>query len=470
MKILLIRPDPGNERFGLGPFFRMEPLGLEYVAQALIAAGHEPLIVDLRFGRGLKYWMRKHRPALVGISCMHALEYDQVVELATQVRRLSPSVFLLVGGHAAAVYPKPLEIEAIDALCLDDGEEVAPALAQALAAGRSPASVPALRIRTPDGFVNTEPLGERTCLDLVPLPARGLVERYRRRYHCLIFKPAWVIETSRGCPYRCSFCSVWQLNERTFRERSVAAVVDDFAACGPHVFVADDLFWYHPARSREIARALKQRGVRKRWLLVQSRCDLVASQAELLEEWRDVAQDFDIFFGMESASDDGLDGVAKDAPVEATVKAIELARSLRYGVVGNFLIDPDWGQEQFEELWSFVASHDITRTGFTLLTPLPGTELFASLEHKLAGQPWFKYDMHHLLWEPRLGAKRFFELYAETWKRSVLNLSGPKSLTAWARQVRPAHLPVVARLLFQTQRLMKPSAYLREHAMKTAPR
>ncbi|RLB48842.1 MAG: B12-binding domain-containing radical SAM protein, partial [Deltaproteobacteria bacterium] len=333
MKILLIRPDPGNERFGLGPFFRMEPLGLEYVAQALIAAGHEPLIVDLRFGRGLKYWMRKHRPALVGISCMHALEYDQVVELATQVRRLSPSVFLLVGGHAAAVYPKPLEIEAIDALCLDDGEEVAPALAQALAAGRSPASVPALRIRTPDGFVNTEPRGERTCLDLVPLPARGLVERYRRRYHCLIFKPAWVIETSRGCPYRCSFCSVWQLNERTFRERSVAAVVDDFAACGPHVFVADDLFWYHPARSREIARALKRRGVRKRWLLVQSRCDLVASQPELLEEWRDVAQDFDIFFGMESASDDGLEGVAKDAPVEATVKAIELARAHRYGVV-----------------------------------------------------------------------------------------------------------------------------------------
>ena len=46
MNVLLIRPDPGNERFGLGPFFRVEPLGLEYVASALRARGHEPAIVD----------------------------------------------------------------------------------------------------------------------------------------------------------------------------------------------------------------------------------------------------------------------------------------------------------------------------------------------------------------------------------------------------------------------------------------
>jgi len=470
VKILLIRPDPGNERFGLGPFFRIEPLGIEYVAQALIAKGHEPLIVDLRFGRGLAYWLRKHRPALIGISCMHALEYDQAVEVATQARRLAPDAFVLVGGHAAAVYPGPVEVESVDGICLDDGEEVLPALADALEAKRSADTVPALRLRTPDGFVNTPPLEERTCLDLVPQPARGLVERYRRKYHCLLFKPVWLVETARGCPYRCSFCSVWQLNERSFRERSVAAVVDDFAACGPHVFVADDLFWHHPERSREIARALKQRGVRKRWVLVQSRCDLVASEPELLEEWRAISQDFDIFFGMEAASNDGLHGVDKDAGLDATVAAIELSRSLRYGVVGNFLIDPDWERRHFEELWQFVAEHDITRTGFTLLTPLPGTEYFETVKDKVAGQPWFKYDMHHLLWEPRLGAEEFFELYAETWRRSVLNLSGPKSIKDWARQVRPTHLPVLAKLLIQTQRLMKPREYLREHALRTAPR
>jgi len=52
MNILLLRPDPGNEQFGLGPFFRVEPLGLEYVAAALLRRGHEVTIADLRFRPG----------------------------------------------------------------------------------------------------------------------------------------------------------------------------------------------------------------------------------------------------------------------------------------------------------------------------------------------------------------------------------------------------------------------------------
>jgi len=51
MNVLLLTPDPGNERFGLGPFFRVEPLGLEYVAAALESRGHSTTIVDLRFRR-----------------------------------------------------------------------------------------------------------------------------------------------------------------------------------------------------------------------------------------------------------------------------------------------------------------------------------------------------------------------------------------------------------------------------------
>jgi len=74
MNVLLVRPDPGNERFGLGPFFRVEPLGLEYIGAALRARGHRPAVADLRFGRGLASWIRRTRPRVVGLSGMHALE------------------------------------------------------------------------------------------------------------------------------------------------------------------------------------------------------------------------------------------------------------------------------------------------------------------------------------------------------------------------------------------------------------
>ncbi len=470
MNVLLIRPDPGNDRFGLGTFFRVEPLGLEYIAAALEACGATPHVVDERLARKSGPWLRRTSPEIVGISCPHALEYDGVIATARRVRRLAPEAFIVVGGHAAATYPQALEVPEIDAICVDDGEEVFPALVEAVSGRRPLSSVPALRLRTPAGWIDTEPLAAPTALDRVPRPARERVAAFRRGYHCLLFRPVWLVETARGCSYRCRFCSVWQLYGRTYRERSIGSVVEDLAATGEHVFIVDDLFWNNPERSLELARALRRKGVRKRWLLVQTRTDLACRQPELLEAWRPLAQDFDIFFGLESAGDQGLEQVDKDASIADTLEAARIARSLRYGVTGNFVVDPDWDASDFARLWDFVADHGFHRAGYSILTPLPGTAYFRELASRLAGQPWFKYDMHHVLWEPRLGTRRFFELYAETWRRSILNLQGEKSWWQWARQVRPTQIPYLTRALLRTQRMMRPEAYLAENDIGEAER
>ena len=284
MHVLLLRPVPENERFGLGPFFRIEPLGMEYIAAALEAAGHHVTIADLRFSRPAEHYLRSCRPGLVGIAAMHALETDNVLALAARVRRAAPGVPIVVGGHTAAAYPSPFLTADVEAVVLDDGERVLPHVVQALEAKRPLATVPGLARRDADGHVaKTEGEMGTVQLDEVPLPARHHVEPWRRQYACLAHRPTWLVETARGCPFRCSFCSIWQLHSRSVRERSIDSVCRDFEAVGDHVFVADDLFWYHPSRSLELAKALVKRGVRKQWVLVQSRVDLVARNPELLE-------------------------------------------------------------------------------------------------------------------------------------------------------------------------------------------
>jgi len=52
------------------------------------------------------------------------------------------------------------------------------------------------------------------------------------KYACLLFRPVWLIETARGCPFRCSFCSVWPLHDRGVRLRSIESVGDDFETTG----------------------------------------------------------------------------------------------------------------------------------------------------------------------------------------------------------------------------------------------
>lgn len=435
---------------------------MEYIAAALEARGHHVTLADLRFG-SLERHLRSARPGLVGIAAMHALETDEVIALARRVRALSPGVPILVGGHTAAAYPTPFLVPEIAAVVVDDGELVLPLVADALDRGIALSGVPGLCL--PDGEgggLRTEGEAGTFVLDEVPLPARHHVSAWRRQYACLAHRPVWLIETARGCPFRCSFCSIWQLHARAVRERSIESVCQDFASVGDHVFVADDLFWHHPSRSLELAAELRRRGIRKRWMLVQSRVDLVARHPELLEAWRPIAQEFDIFFGLEAATDQGLNSLSKDATVDETAQGVDVARRTGYGVTGNFVIDPAWGVDDFERLWSFVERFELFQAGFTILTPLPGTEYFEKMRPMLRARRWSHFDMHHLLMEPALGAERFFELYCDTWRRSVLNLGGRKSIWAWLSEVEPRNVLFLLRALRRTQRMMKPAHYLAE--------
>jgi hopanoid C-3 methylase len=468
MHVLLLRPAPGNERFGLGPFFRIEPLGMEYIAAALEAAGHAVTLADLRFTRPLEHQMRAARPGLVGIAAMHALETDDVLDLARAVHRLAPDVPIVVGGHTAAAYATPFLVDPVDAVVRDDGERALSRIADALERGLTLRDVPGVTVRRRSGEVFETPHDSAAyALDDVPLPARHHVAPWRKQYACLAHRPAWLVETARGCPFRCSFCSIWQLHARSVRERSIDAVCRDFASVGQHIFVADDLFWYHPSRSLALAQELRRRGVRKEWVLVQSRVDLVARNPDLLEAWRPIAREFDIFFGLEAATDQGLSGLEKDATIDHTAQGVAVARSLGYGVTGNFVIDPAWQEADFERLWAFVERHELFQAGFTILTPLPGTAYFEEMKPKLRARRWAQFDMHHLLWEPALGAGRFFELYCETWRRSVLNLRGRKSVWRWLREVDPRNAIFLMRALRRTQRMMDPAHYLAEYDLGT---
>ncbi len=469
MNVLLLRPVPSNEGFGLGPFFRTEPLGMEYIARALVDRGHGVDVLDLRFTRPVEHFLAKRRPRLVGIACMHALETEDVLALVARVRHSDPDTFVLIGGHAAAAYPEPFDVPGVDAICTDDGERAVPLLVDALERGESPSSVPGLVVRQHDNLVDTPTPDSTFDLDDVALPLRDSIEPWRRQYVCLQYRPMWLVETARGCPFRCSFCSVATMYDRTVRERSIDAVCRDFETVGPNVFVADDLFWHHSARSLELARALVRRGVRKRFLLVQSRVDLVATHASLLEAWRPLAEHFDVFFGFEAATNEGLHSLVKDATVDSTEGALRVCRGLDFGTTGNFVIDPDWEEKDFERLWAFVDRHDIKRAGFTVLTPLPGTPYFDEMRQVIRAESWSQFDMHHLLWEPRLGPRRFFELYCETWQRSVLNLRGDKKWWEWISQTRARDLLFLAKIMRRTQRMMRPEAYLAEHRLADAP-
>ncbi len=466
MRILLLRPCPEDLQFGLAPFFQTEPLGLMYVAAALRPHGHQVQLADMRYERkSMAAILRQWRPDLVAVSCLHILEVPAAIRLAAEIKANDPQIFVAVGGHAISAYPKALDDnQSIDAICIGEGEVLLPVLCDAIASGRPLDSVPSLLLPGEDGRFHATAAAPLPQVDfsITPLPDRSIVTKYQKHYCCLNYMPVWTMETARGCTYRCNFCSVWQLYKRTYRCHPLDNVLADFEATGRNVFMVDDLFWADRERSEELGEVLLRSSERKNWLLVQTRADLVTENPDLLKRWRPLAKDFDIFFGLESHTSSGLASLRKEAGVDKSIEAVRIARELGFGVTCNFIIDPDYTEEDFFGLWDFLDEHQLYRSGFTILTPLPGTYYFNQSKSKIEVFDWSHYDLHHLLWQPRLPVERFFELYCETWRRSVLNIAGRKKWWQWLKKVRVQDIPRLARILARTQGMMDPQAYLRQ--------
>jgi radical SAM superfamily enzyme YgiQ (UPF0313 family) len=466
VRILLLRPSQEASQFGLAPFFQTEPLGLLYLAAALRPAGHSVTLADLRFERrSIPEILRESQPDLVAISCLHILEAPTSLQIADQIKAHNPEIFVALGGHAISAYPKAVDRNrSVDAICVGEGEALLPALCDAIANERPLDTLPSLLLPKGDGHFQATGVKAGPWLDLaqMPLPDRSVVARYQKRYCCLNYMPMWTMETARGCSYRCNFCSVWQLYKRTYRCHAPDQVRADFEATGRNLFMVDDLFWADRNRSEELGHTLLGSKERKNLLLVQTRADLVTENADLLKLWRPLAKSFDIFFGLESHTSPGLNSLVKDADINKTVEAVRIARELGFGVTGNFIIDPDFTEADFQGLWDFLDEHQLYRVGFTILTPLPGTYYFEQSKKKIDVFDWTQYDLHHLLWQPRLGVERFFELYCESWRRSVLNIAGKKKWWQWLRQVRVRDIPRLAQILARTQTLMDPQAYVKE--------
>ena len=102
-----MRPRSPNERFGLGPFFRVEPLGLEYIASSLLEAGHVVRISDERFALPLQRQVSEFMPDIVGISCMHTVDIPTALAACTTAKRALPRTTVVMGGHVVALYPEP---------------------------------------------------------------------------------------------------------------------------------------------------------------------------------------------------------------------------------------------------------------------------------------------------------------------------------------------------------------------------
>jgi hopanoid C-3 methylase len=401
MRVLLVHP---SALMYSEIFLRLEPLGLERVAAALLAGGHEVRLVDLQvYSRAeLRRVVGGFAPEAVGFSVNYLANVPEVVDLAKWVKGVLPGCLVFAGGHSISFIAGHVLGQAggaIDVVVRGEGEDAAPAV---LAAARDGAAGEVPGVVTAAGAGPAPRMAHG--LD-EHLPARHLGGR-RRRYFIGVMDPAASVEFTRGCPWDCSFCSAWTFYGRSYRRLSPEAAAEDIARIAePGVFVVDDVAFIRAEEGDAIAAALERRRIRKQYYL-ETRCDVLLRNTEVFRRWRRLGLNY-MFLGLEALDEEGLRAFRKRTTPTVNNKALEVARSLGLSVAINIIADPDWDAARFAYVraWAMSVPEIVN---ITVQTPYPGTETWLTEARRLTTLDYRLFDVQHAVLPTRLPLHQFY--------------------------------------------------------------
>ena len=387
MKILLVNPPRFNEIIGNNPSIIEEergynpPLGLLYIASYIQKhTEHEISIIDSQVERldyhSLKLKIESEKPDLVGITAMTMTLVD-VIKTARIVKQLDNTIKVVLGGPHVNLFPnETIKIESVDYLVLGEGEEVFNDLVAAIDSNSEMEKISGIVFKNNGQVVNTGARSHIKNLDDLPFPARHLVPY--ERYNSLLFKGRVVttIFTSRGCPFRCSFCDRPHLG-KVFRARSAQNVVDEIEACvqlGIHEFLFyDDTFTVNKQRVIDICNEIVKRRLNVSWD-IRARVDTV--DEEILIHLKKAGCQ-GIHYGIEAGTEKVLKILNKGITINHAMKIFNLTKKYKIPILAYFMIgNPKETLDDIHTTFKVMKSLKPDYVHMTILTPFPGTKIY----------------------------------------------------------------------------------------------
>jgi radical SAM superfamily enzyme YgiQ (UPF0313 family) len=387
MKVLLINPPRENEIIGNNPSIIEEerghnpPLGLLYIAAYLEKhAGHDITVIDSQV-EGLDYEslterIRSVNPDIAGLTAMTMTLIDVTKTIAI-IKSINKNIRVVLGGPHVHLFPdETINLENVDFLVLGEGEVVFKDLLDNIEDLSVLKKIPGLVFKEDGKIVNTGIQPAIKDLDALPFPARHLVPY--EKYSSLLSKGDVVttIFTSRGCPFKCSFCDRPHLG-KAFRARSAMNVVDEIEECvkiGINEFLFyDDTFTVNKKRVLDICNEIVSRRLDIGWD-IRARVDTV--DEEILQHLKKAGCQ-GIHYGIEAGTEKILKILNKGITISKARQVFDLTRRYNIPVLAYFMIgSPTETKEDIFSTFEVMKALKPDYVHMTILTPFPGTKIY----------------------------------------------------------------------------------------------
>jgi radical SAM superfamily enzyme YgiQ (UPF0313 family) len=315
---------------------------------------------------------------LVGISAMTCTA-PRVYEIADRFRERGIPVVL--GGIHSSALPEEASIHA-DAVVIGEAEGLMEKFLDDFKKGKL------------KKFYRSN---EMPSLSNLPLPRKDLL--FGNKY----YREMDVIQTTRGCPFNCDFCTVSTFFGRTYRTRPIKDVIEEIKLTRHWTmrFFADDNIAGNPAYAKKLFRALIP--LKIKWF---GQASIIMSRDEELLRLAALSGCTSLFIGFESLSPDSLKSVGKGVNLLTDYKeAIKKIHDYGITIIGAFIFGFDADEiGVFEETVDFMEKNHIEYPCFSILTPLPGTPFYRRMEEqgRIIERDWSKYTCGEVVFRPKL--------------------------------------------------------------------
>jgi len=414
MKVLLIQPPSSNPL--MDQVFLFEPLALEYVGAGLKQDGHQVRLLDARIDPDYETPYRRLEPDVVGLTGFTS-HVNIIKAIVRRLKSISSKALFVVGGHHASVQPEDFNDSPVDIVVVGEGVFTIREILRALERGDSYRDIQGTGIPGADGMVLSSPR-PYTDLDELPVPDRSLTESYRDRYFSEWFKPLASVRTSLGCTSHCCFCALWKITGGRYLRRDPQKVVEELLTVKePNVFFCDDESMCDRKRMEQLADLIEKAGIRKRYFLYV-RADNVVNHPELFARWAGIGLS-QVFVGMEDFSDTRLAAMNKGITTAQQAEAVKILDRLGILMEASYIVDPSYTREDFRSLRAYVRKMHHPYVIFTVLTPLPGTELHEARKDELITRKPELYDLVHSVLPTTLPAEQFYREFSDLYRKAL---------------------------------------------------
>lgn len=414
VRVLFVEP-PKDFWFVMGEYLP-PPLGILQLA-AYLEEQNESVdieVLDCQAARvnwsSLEKRMESFRPDIVAPSALATCNTYTAARTLETAKKIDPDVTTVVGGqHFTATAQESLgAYPQIDVIVRGEGEQTMAELVRTLKRRKPLSKVKGISFRHEEKIIHAPSRPLIKNLDDLPFPGYHFVEDHMKRYHFEMMAGAKtgyaLVEASRGCPHRCTFCSQWRFWNGTWRAKSPKRIADEIEHCytefgSRFLWLTDDNFGLGDSTGELCDEIMSRKIADKIMWFMQARCDDICRHRDILPRMRR-AGNLWVLTGLESHSRDTLKALRKEIDPSHAKEAVDLLKRNDIFAQATLIIgERRDSHESMENLREFVNEVDPDLAIFMVLTPFPGTELYevALRNGWIEDTNWTNYDMVHAI-------------------------------------------------------------------------